>query len=147
MAYGVGCVEARSEIARRKAQIANSWLFECSTDKQVVLARDNLACLFAVKNRGSERITSLKYVLCKAAQPDHTCRNCFLYQGHSGPHQTFVAQWTDGEEYARRRPRLTHHRDSFGCPESRRIDHVQNAIVSAANMRRRSMRTSSWTAK
>jgi hypothetical protein len=41
--------------------------------------------------------------LCSAEQPDNTCRQCILYKGHVGPHQSFVAEWSEGDLKARRR--------------------------------------------
>jgi hypothetical protein len=41
--------------------------------------------------------------LCRATQPDKPCARCIRYTGHTGPHQTFVAEWHEGAEKARRR--------------------------------------------
>jgi hypothetical protein len=41
--------------------------------------------------------------LCRCQQPDKQTGHCILYDGHEGPHQTFVAEWNDGAPNSRRR--------------------------------------------
>jgi hypothetical protein len=42
--------------------------------------------------------------LCNAPQPDHPMHRCVRFNQHTGPHQTFVAEWADGDVNSRRRP-------------------------------------------
>jgi hypothetical protein len=44
--------------------------------------------------------------LCCIPQPDDSSRHCILFHQHTGPHQTFVAEWKDGDANSRRRPAL-----------------------------------------
>jgi len=41
--------------------------------------------------------------LCQAIQPDGKFQRCIRFQDHPGPHQTFVAEWGDGDACSRRR--------------------------------------------
>ncbi len=41
--------------------------------------------------------------LCTAVQPDGRTQRCIRFQDHEGPHQTFVAEWCDGDATSRRR--------------------------------------------
>ena len=41
--------------------------------------------------------------LCRAVQPDGGGQRCIRFDGHEGPHQTFVAEWSNGESVSRRR--------------------------------------------
>jgi hypothetical protein len=41
--------------------------------------------------------------LCTAIQPDGRNQRCIRFEDHEGPHQTFVAEWCDGEAVSRRR--------------------------------------------
>jgi len=41
--------------------------------------------------------------LCPAIQPDGRHQRCIRFGDHSGPHQTFVAEWGEGEPCSRRR--------------------------------------------
>ena len=45
----------------------------------------------------------LSHQLCNARQPDDEARRCIRYLNHEGPHQSFVAEWNDGDREARRR--------------------------------------------
>ena len=44
--------------------------------------------------------------LCCAPQPGDASRHCIRFHDHTGPHQTFVAEWNDGDINSRRRPAL-----------------------------------------
>jgi hypothetical protein len=41
--------------------------------------------------------------LCQSIQPDGKLQRCIRFENHPGPHQTFVAEWTEGEPCSRRR--------------------------------------------
>lgn len=41
--------------------------------------------------------------LCRAVQPDGGGQRCIRFDGHEGPHQTFVAEWSNGDSASRRR--------------------------------------------
>ncbi|HZT28404.1 MAG TPA: hypothetical protein VFA33_00875 [Bryobacteraceae bacterium] len=45
----------------------------------------------------------MSHQLCNARQPDDEARRCIRYLNHEGPHQSFVAEWNDGDREARRR--------------------------------------------
>jgi len=47
----------------------------------------------------------LSHQLCNAPQPDDPARRCIRYADHTGPHQTFVSEWNEGDKESRRRPR------------------------------------------
>ena len=44
--------------------------------------------------------------LCEATQPDGRMQRCIRFEGHDGPHQTFVAEWSEGDVESRRRQYL-----------------------------------------
>ena len=44
--------------------------------------------------------------ICNAPQPDDPRHHCVRFHDHTGPHQTFVAEWKDGDSNSRRRPAL-----------------------------------------
>jgi len=41
--------------------------------------------------------------LCQATQPDGKFQRCIRFHDHPGPHQTFVAEWSDGDACSHRR--------------------------------------------
>ena len=41
--------------------------------------------------------------LCQALQPDGRFQRCIRFEAHPGPHQTFVAEWSEGDQSSRRR--------------------------------------------
>jgi hypothetical protein len=41
--------------------------------------------------------------LCNHIQPDGRMQRCIRFEGHEGPHHTFVAEWNTGELESRRR--------------------------------------------
>jgi hypothetical protein len=41
--------------------------------------------------------------LCTAVQPDGRHQRCIRFEQHEGPHQTFVAEWAEGELASHRR--------------------------------------------
>jgi hypothetical protein len=41
--------------------------------------------------------------LCQALQPDGRFQRCIRFENHPGQHQTFVAEWNEGDANSRRR--------------------------------------------
>jgi hypothetical protein len=41
--------------------------------------------------------------LCTAIQPDGRNQRCIRFEDHEGPHQTFVAEWGEGDPVSHRR--------------------------------------------
>ncbi|HME06893.1 MAG TPA: hypothetical protein VKG25_07575 [Bryobacteraceae bacterium] len=63
------------------------WSFDCNYDGFTNMNNQN------PKDNG----------LCQAVQPDGRSQRCIRFQDHPGPHQTFVAEWNDGDDSSRRR--------------------------------------------
>ena len=57
--------------------------------------------------------------LCTATQPDGRFQRCIRFHGHDGPHQTFVAQWGEGDSVSHRRQPRTLNVDKQICTGNR----------------------------
>jgi len=74
--------------------------------------------------------------LCNAPQPDHPTHHCVRFQQHSGPHQTFVAEWKDGDLNSRRRPALPFRAGNQTGKRQPAVQHTRRPWANSSSGRR-----------